>query len=121
MEQRMSIRPITLRCQRPTEIKEAFIELFPDHLLYRLDFVADEPNVEDDPESGWKVGVKRNYEIVARKENVAGVEKYLTDDGKWGIKISVDGFNNDLKMFFKTEEPAIRLFEKLYSWLYPNK
>ena len=120
MGERIQITPIALRNQKPTEIGDSFLELFNDHLHYKIEFVADEPIIENDLASGWTTGIKRYYERIARKENIAGLEKSLTDDGKWAIRVIVNGFSYDINLYYKTQAPATALFNKLYQWLYPK-
>lgn len=114
--EKITITPIVLRNQKPTDIKECYIELHDDHLYYRIEFFADEPIINDDPDSGWEQ-VFNSYEWIAMKANIAGIEKSFTKDKKWGIYIVVNGFANDLKFYYKTQSLAQQAFDKLHQWL----
>jgi len=114
--EKISIKPIELRNQRPTDIKDCFIELFDDHLRYRVCFYADEPIINDDTESGWEQSYN-DFDITAMKRSISGVEKSFTKDKKWGVYILVSGFSNDIKVYSKTQTVAQQLFDKIYNWL----
>lgn len=116
MAEKITITPIVLRNQKPTDIKECYIELFSDHLYFKIEFHADEPIINDDPDSGWEP-VFNSYEWMVMKRNIAGIEKSFTKDKKWAIYICINGFANDLKTYFRTQEPAQKLFDKLSQWL----
>ena len=110
------INPIELTYQKPTDIRDCYIELFPDHLYFRLEFWADEPIIDNDPASGWE-SILSSYEWVAMKRNVAGIEKCFTHDKKWGVFVIVAGFTNDLKTYYKRQSDAQIVFSKLQEWL----
>lgn len=116
MSDRISIQPIELRNQRPTEIREGFIEFFTSHLRYKIEFFADEPIIENDLDSGWE-RVHNSYDIIALKKSISGVEKSITKDKKWGIYIMVDGFANDIKVYFRSQSASQQLFDKVNNWL----
>lgn len=116
MSEKIIITPIVLKDQKPTETKECFIELFEQYLQYRMEFFSTEPVNIDDHEMGWNEGVYNNFDIIAVKAHVSGIEKSYTSDKKWGIYIIINGFEKDLKVFFKTQAPAIELFDKLKNW-----
>ena len=51
------------------------------------------------------------------KKNIAGLEISLTKDKKWGVYIILNGFQNDLKVYSRSESVAQQLFDKLHNWL----
>lgn len=105
MSEKILLNPIRLKYQKPTDVKECFIELFKEHLYYKLELWADEPVIDDDEDSGW-VNVYNKFDIVALKKNIAGIEKHYTKDEKWAVYIRVNGFANDLRVYYRTEAPA---------------
>lgn len=110
------VTPIPLKYQKPTEIKECFIELFDNYLHFKLEFFADEPIIDEDVESGWE-SVLNSFEWTVIKKNIAGLEKSQTKDKKWKVLIIISGFSNDLKVYFKSHTAAQELFDKLDDWL----
>lgn len=116
MGEKILIRPIELRNQRPTEINDCFIELFEDHLRWKVSFHADEPVIDNDVDSGWEQ-VYNDYDIIVMKEKISGVEKSFTKDKKWGVYIIVSGFANDVKVYSKSQTTAQQLFDKIHNWL----
>ena len=113
---KISITPIVLRNQKPTEVSECYIELFENYLYYHVDFWADEPIINDDPDSGLEQVLNR-YDITALKKSISGVEKSLTKDNKWGVYILITGFSNDIRVYFKQQSPAQELFDRIQNWL----
>lgn len=113
---RLPVTPITLKYQKPTEIKDSFIELFDNYLYFKLEFFADEPIIDDDLESGWE-SVYNSFEWTVLKKNISGLEKSQTKDKKWKVLIVISGFANDLKVYFKSQTAAQELFDKLEDWL----
>jgi hypothetical protein len=116
-ENKITITPIALKNQKPTDIKECFIELFDDYIHYKVEFYASEPNDENDHDLGWEEQVYNNFETIALKKNIAGIEKSFTKDKKWGVYVMVDGFSGDIKCYFRSIVPANTLFNKLQEWL----
>lgn len=116
MGERISIQLIDLKNQRPTNIEECYIELLEDHLRYKVIFWADEPIIYNDIESGWEP-VLNDYDIVAMKEKISGVEKSYTKDKKWAVYIIITGFANDIKVYSKSKTTATILFDKIHNWL----
>lgn len=114
---RIAIAPIILRNQRPTDIKDCYIELFDDHLHYKVEFYADEPIINDDPDSGWEQSYN-NFDIYTFKKNIAGIEKSFTKDKKWGVYIVINGFQNDMRIYSKSQTTASALFDQLQKWLF---
>ena len=114
---KIKITPIELRHQKPTDIKDCYIELFEHYLRYKVEMFAEEPILVDDPSSGWEV-VYNNYDIIALKKAISGIEKSATSDKKWGVYIIISGFSNDIKMYTKTQGAAQQLYDKLCEWLF---
>lgn len=115
-EKRITITPIALRNQKPTDIKDCYVELNDDHFIYKIEFWADEPVIADDPDSGWEQ-VFNSYEWVVMKRNVAGLEKSFTKDKKWAVYILVAGLANDLKTYYRSQTSAQEFYDKIQEWL----
>lgn len=114
--EKIAITPIQLKNQKPTDIKESFLELHDNHVYYHIEFYADEPKDDNDFDLGWE-NVYNKYDIIALKKSVAGLEKSFTKDKKWGIYIILFGFTNDLKVYFRSETAAQQFYDKIYNWL----
>lgn len=114
--QRIEVSPIELRDQKPTEVNGCWFDFFDTHILYHVDFFAEEPIDINDHAQGWDI-VYNGMDIIALKKNVAGVEISRSKDKKWGVYIIVDGFAQDLKAYFKKRSEAQVLFDAVSSWL----
>lgn len=115
-ENKIILTPIALRNQKPTDIKECFIELHEDYLIYKTEFWADEPIIADDVDSGWEQ-VFNCYTWTAMKRNIAGLELSFTADKKWGVYILVSGFTHDLKTYYRSQSAAQQFHDKIQQWL----
>jgi hypothetical protein len=115
--EKINIKPIKLESQKIKECTEFYLELRDNSIQYCIRFYADEPVDENDKTLGWET-IFNCFKTVARKSNVAGIEKTYTKYKYWGIYIMVSGFANDMKLFFKRESEAQELFEKLNKWLH---
>lgn len=116
--ERINIEPVSLEDQKITESAELFIEIRENSLFYSCRFYADEPNNPDDKELGWS-NVFNRFKTTASKNKISGIElSYLSKAKKWGVYIVVNGFANDMKLFFKKEADANDVYDKLHTWLY---
>lgn len=116
MSEKLTIKPINLGKQKPTDVKECYLELLDNHLRFVLKFNADEPIIEDDEMSGTK-SVMTSFDIIAMKKHVAGTEKSYTKGGNWLVIILVNGFDNEIKIYSRTETMAQQFFDKINTWL----
>lgn len=116
MADKILITPIALRNQRPNDIKECYVELNDDHLIYKIEFWADEPAITDDPDSGWE-SVFNSYTWTVMKRNIAGLELSFTKDEKWAVYILIAGFANDLKTYYRSQAAAQKFHDKIQQWL----
>lgn len=116
MSQKIDIVPIDLECQKPTEVRGCWIELFNNHLEYHIDFFADEPIDQEDLSLGWET-VYNGVDTMAMKKNIAGIEVVRTKNKKWGLFIMIDGFPNDIKAYFNKRSQAQELYHLIYEWL----
>lgn len=115
--ERINIKAIQLENQKIKECTEFYLELRDDSIEYCARFYADEPKDENDKDLGWET-MFTCFKTVARKSNVAGIEKTYTKYKYWGVYVMISGFANDMKMFFKRESEAQEVFDKLHKWLY---
>jgi hypothetical protein len=116
--ERIDISPVSLEDQKITDQNEQFLEIRDTSICYCCRFYADEPINPDDKELGWK-NVFNRFRTVASKDKIAGIElTYLPNAKKWGVFIMVTGFTNDMKVFFRKEDDANSVFDKLHNWLY---
>lgn len=116
MSEKIAIIPIHLKNQKPTDVKESFLELHDTYVHYHIEFFADEPKDENDVELGWD-NVYSKYDIIAFKKNVAGLEKSFTKDKKWGVYIILFGFQHDIKFYYRSQEKAQEMYDKIFNWL----
>lgn len=116
MADKIIITPIALINQKPTDIKECYVELNDDHLIYKIEFTADEPIITDDPDSGWEP-VFNSYLWTVMKRNISGLELSQTKDKKWAVYILISGFSNDLKTYYRSQSAAQQFHDKIQAWL----
>lgn len=115
---KINIPSIDLENQKVTDFTELTLEIRDNGVMYTARFYADEPRNENDKELGWE-NVFNSFKLVAAKQNVAGIEiSWLNHAKKWSVLILVNGFANDIKMYFKRKSEAQDLFDKLHKWLY---
>jgi hypothetical protein len=115
---KIDIPNIDLENQKVTDFTELSLEIRDNSVMYSVRFYADEPKDENDKELGWE-NVFNSFKTVAAKQNIAGIEiSWLNHAKKWSVMILVNGFSNDIKMYFKREGEAKALFDKLHKWLY---
>lgn len=108
---------IKLSEQAPTEVTTSEIIISDLGLKYSARFYADEPIDSDDEAMGYK-NVYNCFDVFARVEKIAGIEKSYSSKNKcWQIGIIVYGFQNYINLFFKKESAATEIFDKLYRWL----
>lgn len=117
--ERITFTPITLRFQKPTEVKECFIELYENVLRYKIEFQADEWKDENDEQMGEE-SVYNYFDIYAFKKSVSGIEMSFTKDKKWGIFIRLNGFASDIRLYCRTKTTAQEIFDKINLWLFNN-
>lgn len=115
---KIDIPAIDLENQKITDFTELSLVIRDNCVEYTARFYADEPKDENDKELGWH-NVFNAFRLIAKKENIAGIEiNWLNHAKKWSVLILVNGFSNDIKMYFKREGEAQSVFDKLYKWLY---
>lgn len=116
--EKINIPGVDLENQKITDFTELSLEIRDNSIVYTAKFYADEPINTDDKELGWQ-NVFNSFRLIAAKTKIAGIEKsWINHAKKWGVFVFVDGFANDIKMYFKRESEAEALFEKLHKWLY---
>lgn len=116
--EKINIPSTDLENQKITDFTELSLEIRDHSVIYTARFYADEPVDINDKGLGWE-NVFNSFKTVASKQNVAGLEiSWLNHAKKWTVIIIVNGFNNDIKMYFKREGEAQNVFDKLHKWLY---
>lgn len=116
--EKISLSSIDLENQKITDFTELSLEIRDSSVMYTARFYADEPKDENDKELGWQ-NVFNAFRLVASKSKIAGLELCWLDHAKkWKVLILVNGFQNDIKMYFKREGEAQSVFDKLHKWLY---
>jgi len=115
---RIDIIPIKLENQEPFGDDAAmWVELHDKYIKMRHKFMAREPIDIDDKAMGWE-DVRNDYEMIARKEFIAGIEKqWLSKSKKWAIYIMIEGISPDMKWYYKTETKATEAYDIVQGWL----
>lgn len=111
--------PLKLPEQFPTviDLDNCFVELFEDHLIYSCVFKAEEPVNPEDKSLGLKE-VDNFFLVTALKKSISGIEMCLTDSQiRWKVIIYVEGFSDDIKLYFKNKSLAIQMRNSLHEWL----
>lgn len=116
--EKIDIPSIDLENQKITDFTELSLEIRDNSVAYTVRFYANEPIDENDKGLGWE-NVFNRFNLVASKANIAGIEiNWLAHAKRWSVLILVNGFQNDIKMYFKREGEAQSVFDKLHKWLY---
>lgn len=116
--EKINIPSTDLENQKITDFTELSLEIRENSVAYSARFYADEPKDENDKGLGWH-NVFNCFKLIASKGNIAGIEMtWLGHAKKWSIIILVNGFPNDIKIYFKREGEAQNVFNKLHKWLY---
>lgn len=116
--EKIDIPSLDLENQKITDFTELSLEIRENCIMYTARFYADEPKDENDKGLGWE-NVFNCFKLVASKQNIAGIEiNWLDHAKKWSVLILVNGFSNDIKLYFKREGEAQNVFDKLHKWLY---
>ena len=115
---RLAFKLVTLKNQKPLAVKISCLELYDTYLSYRLDFEAEEFIDPEDHGLGTNV-VSNDFFVKGLRKQVVGCERLLTDDGYWKICIVVDGFSNDLVVYFgkKNGQESLEFFEVVNNWI----
>jgi len=115
---RINIAPVDLEDQKITEFHELYLEIRDNSLFYSCKFYADEPKDPDDKKIGWK-NLFNRVQNVAGKDRICGIEKsFIANTNHWGVYVMVDGFAQEIRVFFKKETEATKVFDILHAWLY---
>lgn len=114
---RININLVSLENQKPTSQNECYVELRDDCVIYHNDFNADEPKDADDKDLGWD-NVYNFFETIAKRENVAGIEKsYIQKTKRWAAYIIVNGFSSDIRLYFRSKASMEEVYDQLKEWM----
>lgn len=117
MSNKIPLYPKNLKYQKVTEIQECWLIMEPTHVQIYYRFKAEEPIDQEKEYLGWKE-YDNVFTTIVLKEKISGIEmNYLKDDNLWGIYIIVTGFGVDIKMPFKEEKSAIKIFDLLMEYI----
>lgn len=115
---RIDFKPIRMTRQKPTLIREAYIDLRDTHLYYSVDFDAE--IAQEDDAMPWVE--ERTYNICSLlKRDVAGVDIYMSQEGKH-YKVSVLTLSPNVEcpgLYFslKDHQKAIDAFNHINNWI----
>lgn len=114
---KLDFKLVTLKNQKPLKTKHAYLELFDDHMFYRLDFLAEEWNDPEDEMLGKKE-VPNYFDTMVMKANIAAIEMVRTSEEfeLWRVMIAISGVGEDLKIYFDKKEDAEEFRKKLIDW-----
>lgn len=118
---RIDVEIPSLSKQKPTTIKNSYIELEETYLRYVMEFFAEEPLDEED----LMLGSKENFnlfEVIAFKHKISGLEMSNSTDltgefDRFRIIIPVDGFGQDLKLYFMKRKRCQEVHDIIKNWL----
>lgn len=115
---RIDFKPIRMIRQKPTTVREAFCILEESYLYYKVDFDAE--TEQEDEAMPWVE--ERTYNLFTiLRENVVGVDFYLSEFGKhYKVSIvttvpSVD--SPGIYFSLKDEKTALEVFNKISNWI----
>lgn len=112
---KITFKPVALEAQKPTEVKDCYIELHENHIVFSYDFLAEEPTNEDDLALPWEV-IRNECLKTVMKKDISGVEMLLSQ-GFYKIFISVKSAEEDIKIFHKRKSEALAMYEKIKNFI----
>lgn len=106
-----------LKNQKIKENLGGRIEFYTKHVRYKLKFVAQEPNDDEDLGLGLST-VERDYECIFWIKDITAIEKEWRQDVKlWLLQIQVSGVAGDPRFYFKKESDCENLRNKFMSYV----
>lgn len=113
----IDLTPVNLSKQRIKSAGECFIELSPDYIRYRMQFVAEEPQ-NDDEAMAWEEK-ENDWDVFVQKKQVVSVEKWrCTNIERWKVIISVNGMAGDLTIYFRSQAKCEGLYKQLINYIF---
>lgn len=103
--------------QIPVKSNDCYIELFDDCLHYIVDFIAEEPVNESDEKLGTKQ-IHNCVDMWVDKNTICIIEKSIIQARNWAVVVVITGCEQEIDIYFRTEEAATTLYEKLVNWRY---
>ena len=100
--------------------KTGELQLHEKHLEYNVRFTFDEPGIKDDEHSPLVEG-KYAEETKVLKIFIVGTSKYYLRgelNGRWCIKIIVNGYSEDINVYFEKEVDANEYRYKIDKWIF---
>lgn len=116
---KIDFKAVDLSKQKIQEDLGCFIEFYPTHFIYRLNFWADEPTNEQDEKLGTDT-VKNDFTTIVLKSSIGYFEKIFTDSGLWKVQIGVFGAAGGVKVYFEREKEADTLLKQLLKYTTNN-
>jgi hypothetical protein len=117
---KITIEPVDLSKQKIIEPRLCEVELAPDRFIYRLKFMASEPD-RDDEALPW-MEVDNDFHFIYKRSAFAGIEKFWIQlEKRWKIMLSFQGIGSDLVLFFKRQKDCEAVFDQLVEYFYPAK
>jgi hypothetical protein len=103
-----------------TETIQSMFILHQDYFEMIEEYYADLENT-DDPGMP-KENSYLNVHCISKREKITTIQKmWYRKSMVWGVKISVEGTNDDSEPIFKTEEEADKCFITVKEWAFLNK
>lgn len=117
MSQIIKIDLPSLSKQKIVEDRGCALELYENHLIYKLKFLASEPTNPDDLEMPW-ANVDNDYEFTILKKHISAIEKHWDAKQKrWKIVVSTIGMGDDINIFFKFSDKCAAVYKTLYNYI----
>jgi hypothetical protein len=114
IEQRVNIDSLSINKQKIIKDYETYLEFFEKYLKYRLNIKASELVDENDPALGWGEPYIIDYEIYFYRTLISKLSKeYKAREDKWLVTIESSGVNFIILIYYKKEEDAQKLLDKL--------
>ncbi len=112
MTERIDINLVSLSSQQVIQGKHCFLEIHEKYVRYAVAFLANEP----DEDLGMTEETVTDYEIIAAKDAISGIQKYYNQVEKvWMVNIFYD---EDIKTFHKHRRDAEAIYTKLFDYLF---
>lgn len=114
MKEAVQFKLIDLKEQIVTKTFFAEIQLHDTHIRFRIKAIVDDYS---ETTACWNRGVGCHHDVVLKRKHAVAAELSFTDTKKWRVRISANGVEDDLNIYFENFAEATSLHEKLIKYI----
>jgi hypothetical protein len=110
-----------LRGQKPVNVEQHVLILYPDKLRWIAEFEAEEHPLNDEGEENTTLPREtfaNFYDITVYKEAISGVFiEFNKFNRLFNLNLLCRGFDSNINVYFKTKAKAVALRDELVEWM----